>query len=97
MEYAAGGELFDKIGTSLEHRFFLKKKNEFCSVLEPDVGMPEYLAQNYFKQVVAGMVGRKRTHFIDWIYFLGVSSQSGCGTSRFVLSSIRCHAMIDFY
>ncbi|CAF1089074.1 unnamed protein product [Adineta steineri] len=35
LEYAAGGELFDKI--------------------EPDVGMPEYLAQHYFKQVVAGM------------------------------------------
>jgi hypothetical protein len=27
------------------------------SFLEPDVGMPEYLAQLYFKQVVAGMVG----------------------------------------
>jgi hypothetical protein len=26
------------------------------SIEEPDVGMPEYLAQNYFKQVVAGMV-----------------------------------------
>jgi hypothetical protein len=25
-------------------------------ILEPDVGMPEYLAQHYFKQVVAGMV-----------------------------------------
>ncbi|CAF4702906.1 unnamed protein product [Rotaria sp. Silwood1] len=35
LEYASGGELFDKI--------------------EPDVGMPEYLAQHYFKQVVAGM------------------------------------------
>ncbi|CAF4947623.1 unnamed protein product, partial [Rotaria socialis] len=39
LEYAAGGELFDKI--------------------EPDVGMPEYLAQHYFKQVVAGMVWAK--------------------------------------
>ncbi|CAF4687224.1 unnamed protein product, partial [Rotaria socialis] len=27
--------------------------------LEPDVGMPEYLAQHYFKQVVAGMVWAK--------------------------------------
>lgn len=32
-------------------------------LLEPDVGMPEYLAQHYFKQVVAGMVSTiNQTH-----------------------------------
>ena len=35
MEYAEGGELFDR--------------------LVPDEGMPEYQAQNYFKQLVNGV------------------------------------------
>lgn len=39
--------------------------------LEPDVGMPEYLAQHYFKQVVSGMVGRcKRIEFIEISFYL---------------------------
>ena len=54
--------------------------------LEPDVGMPEYLAQHYFKQVVAGMVGnefhQRSSHL--WLTCLGVSSRLGCCSSRFV-------------
>lgn len=36
MEYAEGGELFDRL----------------C----PDVGLPEHVAQNYFKQLISGVV-----------------------------------------
>lgn len=39
LEYAAGGELFDRI--------------------EPDIGMPSYQAQKYFRELIAGVVSTK--------------------------------------
>ncbi|CAF5164291.1 unnamed protein product, partial [Rotaria sp. Silwood1] len=57
LEYASGGELFDKI--------------------EPDVGMPEYLAQHYFKQVVAGMA---------YLHSLGVAHRDLKPENRIIFS-----------
>lgn len=58
LEYAAGGELFDRIGELIiiiikEIRF-----NYFYYLLippEPDVGMPQQEAQRYFKQLMSGV------------------------------------------
>lgn len=58
LEYASGGELFDRIG---EFFFFF---NHFCklySILylpalpEPDIGMAQHDAQRYFNQLVSGV------------------------------------------
>lgn len=56
LEYASGGELFDRIGELylsiyISIKFFLF--TNFFS--EPDVGMPQMEAQRFFKQLISGV------------------------------------------
>lgn len=50
MEWAFGGELFEKIGTLLERIFRIRL------VVEPDVGFPEEVAHMYFYQLLSILV-----------------------------------------
>lgn len=59
LEYAAGGELFDRIGKRCRRIGVVKKKKltrpfQILSA-EPDVGMPLPEAQRYFNQLLAGV------------------------------------------
>ena len=55
MEYAGGGDLFDKIST-----FHLGQTLEEPNIVikGPDVGVDEDLAHYYFLQLISGMVTR---------------------------------------
>lgn len=58
LEYAAGGELFDRIGELI---IIIIKEIRFIYIYyllitpEPDVGMPQQEAQRYFKQLMSGV------------------------------------------
>ena len=57
LEYASGGELFDRIGTELmgNTSFRLLKSLFFVFfITEPDIGMAMGEAQRYFNQILAG-------------------------------------------
>ena len=55
LEFAAGGDLFDKIGE------LARDIGDTCALIRwipaPDVGVCEEVAQIYFKQLATGMVG----------------------------------------
>ena len=51
MEFAEGGDLFDKIGAS---------KFLFSLTLDPDVGVDDDIAQFYFMQLISAMVHSRR-------------------------------------
>lgn len=53
IEYAGGGDLFDKIGSSF---FNLLLDNKPESLVAPDVGIDEDMAHYYFLQLISGMV-----------------------------------------
>lgn len=55
LEYAAGGELFDRIGEFFFREFREELNLNFCFPSEPDVGMPQQEAQRYFKQLMSGV------------------------------------------
>lgn len=52
LEYAAGGELFNRIGRRFNVFFFW---NIYCVSLEPDVGMPSKEAQKYMLQLLSAL------------------------------------------
>lgn len=55
LELAAGGDLFDKIG-SFHLSIHTKRRRTHDSITAPDVGVGEDVAQIYFNQLVAGLV-----------------------------------------
>ena len=55
LEYASGGELFDRIGNILDKVKITVIPLLFFSIVEPDVGMPQIEAQKYFKQLISGV------------------------------------------
>lgn len=58
LEYAAGGELFDRIGMRVFFCLFKCDSSSWCSfhlVSEPDVGMPLRAARKYFNQLLSGV------------------------------------------
>lgn len=61
LEYAAGGELFDRIGKlkiklNAEIYWFVYYIFSYlCHIAEPDVGMPQHEAQRYFLQLLSGL------------------------------------------
>jgi serine/threonine-protein kinase CHEK1 len=48
LEFAEGGDLFDKIGMS--------STSHNCSSIDPDVGVDPDIAQFYFMQLISAMV-----------------------------------------
>lgn len=55
LEYAAGGELFDRIGKSMNFKFIHYFVTHSLLYIEPDVGMEIGAAQRYFKQILSGV------------------------------------------
>ncbi len=54
VEYAGGGDLFDKIGGVF--LFDLLLGNNLALSIAPDVGIDEDMAHYYFLQLISGMV-----------------------------------------
>lgn len=54
LEYAAGGELFDRIGNKQQQIRWIVIKF-YHAHIEPDVGMETSAAQRYFKQILSGL------------------------------------------
>lgn len=67
LEYASGGELFDKIGKVCFSCMCFVRERKIISILnyfiflEPDSGMSQMQAQKYFKQLLDGVVSYPNT------------------------------------
>jgi serine/threonine-protein kinase CHEK1 len=55
IEYASGGELFDRIGT-ISFSYYISKRINQIQLSDPDLGMPVGNAQKYFTELIAGVV-----------------------------------------
>lgn len=58
LEYAAGGELFDRIGEcsgKVQSRLIVQHFHNFVNDAEPDVGMAIAGTQRYFHQILSGV------------------------------------------
>ena len=56
LEYADGGELFDRIGKCSHDSHRRRTVTSSILNLEPDLGMEPGLAQHFFKQLLDGVV-----------------------------------------